>query len=58
MVWRSIKHYGMNKATGIVEDFAEAVVTFDPHAASKAQIAKMQMELTKLGKRVAAAWML
>ncbi len=55
MVWRFLKHYGMNKANDVVNEFAAAVVAFDPQAASKAQIAMMEAELTKLGNRLAEA---
>ncbi len=55
MVWRFLKHYGMNKATDVVNEFAAAVVAFDPQAASKAQIAMMEAELTTLGNRLAEA---
>lgn len=55
MVWRFLKHYGMNKASAMLEEFTSAVVAFDPHAASKAQIAMMETELNKLGGRVAEA---
>lgn len=55
MVWRFLKHYGMNKASGILDDFASAVIAFDPQTASKAQILMMETELDKLGKRVAEA---
>ncbi|NJO21647.1 MAG: hypothetical protein HC868_00255 [Sphingomonadales bacterium] len=55
MVWRFLKHYGMNKATDILDEFATAVVAFDPQAASKAQVAMMEVELNKLGRRLADA---
>ena len=55
MVWRFLKHYGMNKATDVLDEFASAVVAFDPQAASKAQVALMEVELNKLGKRLAEA---
>jgi chromosome segregation ATPase len=55
MVWRFLKHYGMNKANDVLEEFASTVVAFDPQAASNAQIAMMEAELHKLGKRLAEA---
>ena len=55
MVWRFLKHYGMSKATDALEDFATAVVAFDPEAASRAQIDMMEAELHKLGRRLAEA---
>ena len=55
MVWRFLKHYGMNKATEILDEFATAVVAFDPQAASHAQVAMMETELAKLGNRLAEA---
>ncbi|WP_299394281.1 hypothetical protein [Pelagibius sp.] len=55
MVWRFLKHFGMNKATGVLEDFTAAVVAFDPETASRAQIDMMQAELHKLGRRLAEA---
>ena len=55
MVWRFLKHYGVNKAGEVLEDFTAAVVAFDPETASKAQIAMMQAELQKLGRRLAEA---
>ena len=55
MVWRFLTHYGMSKATGILNEFASAVVAFDPQAASNAQVAMMEGELAKLGNRLAEA---
>lgn len=55
MVWRFLKHYGMNKAGEILDEFAAAVVAFDPQAASHAQIAMMEAELEKLAGRLAEA---
>ena len=55
MVWRFLKHYGMSKATDVLDEFASAVVAFDPKAASKAQVAMMEVELNKLGNRLAEA---
>ena len=55
MVWRFLKHYGMGKATDALEEFATAVVAFDPEAASRAQIDMMEAELHKLGRRLAEA---
>lgn len=55
MVWRFLKYYGMNKATDVLDDFAAAVVAFDPQTASKAQVAMMEAELSKLGSRLAEA---
>ena len=55
MVWRFLKHYGMNKATDILDEFATAVVAFDPQSASRAQVAMMEAELNKLGNRLAEA---
>ena len=55
MVWRFLKHYGMNKAADVLDEFATAVVAFDPKAASKAQVAMMEVELNKLGNRLAEA---
>jgi hypothetical protein len=39
----------------VLEEFASAVVAFDPETASRAQIAMMQTELHKLGRRLAEA---
>ena len=55
VVWRFLKHYGMNKATDVLNEFASAVVAFDPETASKAQVAMMEAELNKLGNRLAEA---
>lgn len=55
MVWRFLKHYGMGKAGEVLDEFTSAVVAFDPDTASKAQIAMMQAELSKLAKRLAEA---
>jgi chromosome segregation ATPase len=55
MVWRFLKHYGMGKAGEVLDEFASAVVAFDPDNAGKAQIAMMQAELNKLAKRLAEA---
>ncbi len=57
MVWRFLKHYGMSKAADVLDEFASAVVAFDPKAASKAQVALMEAELGKLGNRLAEAEM-
>ena len=55
MVWRFLKHYGINKATDVLNDFASAVVAFDPQTASRAQVTMMEAELNKLGHRLAEA---
>ena len=55
MVWRFLKHYGMTKATEVVEEFASAVVEFDPETASNAQLSTMEAELDKLGSRLVEA---
>ena len=55
MVWRFLKHYGVGKAGDMLDEFASAVVAFDPDNAGKAQIAMMQAELNKLAKRLAEA---
>lgn len=55
MVWRFLKHYGMGKAGEVLDEFASAVVAFDPDNAGKAQISMMQAELNKLSKRLAEA---
>ncbi len=55
MAWRFLKHYGMQKATELVEDFTGAVVAFDPEAASKAEISRMESDLNQLGNRLAEA---
>jgi len=55
VVWRFLKHYGMTKASGILNDFASAVVAFDPQTATKAQVAMMEVELNKLGGRLSEA---
>lgn len=55
MVWRFLKHYGMTKANGLLDDFASAVVAFDPETASQAQVKMMEVELGKLGERLAEA---
>lgn len=33
MAWRFLKHYGSGKAIEMLEEFASAVVTFDPESA-------------------------
>lgn len=53
MVWRVLKHYGIDKATAELDDFAAAVDGFDPQAASGAQTAMIEAELDKLGGRLA-----
>lgn len=55
MVWRFLKHYGIQQARGVLEEFASAVVAFDPHAASEAQVRMMEEELNRLGNRLAEA---
>lgn len=55
MVWRFLKHYGVSKANDVLEEFASTVVAFDPESASNAQIAMMEAELHKLGRRLAEA---
>jgi len=55
VVWRFLKHYGMAKAGGVLEEFAAAVVEFDPDAASSAQLSMMEAELDRLGTRLAEA---
>ena len=55
MVWRFLTHYGVTKATELAENFAAAVVSFDPATASKSQVALMEAELTKLSRRLAEA---
>ncbi len=55
MVWRFLKHYGVNKAGEVLDDFTAAVVSFDPDTASRAQIDMMEAELHKLGQRLAEA---
>jgi chromosome segregation ATPase len=55
MVWRFLKHYGVSKANDVLEEFASTVVAFDPQSASNAQIAMMEAELHKLGRRLAEA---
>lgn len=55
VVWRFLKHYGVDKATAVLEEFTSAVVQFDPEAATRAQIATMEEELNRLGRRVAEA---
>lgn len=55
MVWRFLKHYGMSKAGEVLDEFATAVVKFDPEAASQAQIATMESELNRLGNRLVEA---
>ena len=55
MVWCLLKHYGMGKAGQILDEFASAVVAFDPDKAGKAQITMMQAEWNKLAKRLAEA---
>jgi chromosome segregation ATPase len=45
----------MTKATDVLDDFAAAVVAFDPQSASKAQVAMMEAELSELGSRLAEA---
>lgn len=55
MVWRFLKHYGISKANDLLDDFAGAVVAFDPEVASKAQVDMMEAELHKLGRRLAEA---
>ena len=55
MVWRFLKHYGAAKAHEVLDEFAQSVVAFDPASASKAQIAAMEGELSKLGHRLVEA---
>ncbi len=55
MVWRFLKQYGMSKASDVLDEFASAVVAFDPEVASRAQIEMMEAELRKLGRRLAEA---
>jgi len=55
MVWRFLKQYGLSKAHDVLDDFAAAVATFDPATASKAQLAVMQAEHSKLARRLAEA---
>ena len=55
MVWRFLKQYGMSKAGEVLDEFAGAVVAFDPETASRAQIEMMEAELRKLGRRLAEA---
>ncbi len=55
MVWRFLKHYGMHKAKNALDEFATAVVAFDTHGASEAQIGMMEAELDNLGHRLAEA---
>lgn len=55
MVWRFLKHYGTSKASGVLEEFAQAVVAFDPQSASRAQLSLMESELKTLGQRLAKA---
>ncbi len=55
MVWRFLKQYGMSKAGEVLDEFASAVVAFDPEVASRAQIEMMEAELRKLGRRLAEA---
>ena len=55
MVWRFLKHYGMSKASDVLNEFTSTVVAFDPEVASKAQIEMMEAELHKLGRRLAEA---
>lgn len=55
MVWRFLRHYGVDKATAVLEEFTAAVVQFDPESASRAQISMMEEERKKLGMRVAEA---
>ncbi len=55
MVWRFLKQYGMSKASDVLDEFASAVVAFDPEIASRAQIEMMEAELRKLGRRLAEA---
>ena len=50
MVWRFLKQYGMSKASDVLDEFASAVVAFDPEVASRAQIKMMEAELRKLGE--------
>lgn len=55
MVWRFLKNFGATKASTMLEDFAGAVVAFDPETASRTQIAMMEDELDRLGLRLAEA---
>jgi chromosome segregation ATPase len=55
MVWRFLKHYGKSKAGEVLDEFARAVVTFDPEVATRAQIEMMEAELRKLGRRLTEA---
>ena len=55
MAWRFLKHFGLNKASNLLDDFTGAVVAFDPETASRSQLAMMEEELDRLGYRLAEA---
>jgi len=55
MVWRFLHHYGVKKATTVLDEFAATIVAFDPETASRAQLGVMQVELNTLGTRLAEA---
>ena len=55
MTWRSPKHDAPNSATDLVEDFAAEVMAFDAAAVGKARASSIEVELTRLGNRLAEA---
>lgn len=52
MVRRFLQHYGPDRAGEVLDEFASAVITFDPTRASRAQISMLQTALAKLANRL------
>ncbi len=52
MVCRILKHYGREKADALLDEFASAVLAFDPESASRAEVAFVQAELNTLAVRL------
>jgi len=52
VVRRFLQHYGMDRAGEVLDEFASAVMAFDPARASKAQISMLQTAFARLANRV------
>ena len=52
MVRRFLQHYGTDRAGEVLDEFASAVIAFDPGKASRAQISMLQTALAKLANRL------
>lgn len=52
MVRRFLQHYGSDRAGEVLDEFASAVIAFDPARASRAQISMLQTALAKLANRL------